>query len=293
MQAALAEHLAGGHTTVARCWAVTRTDGAVLGFTDHDRQLEFDGIAFRPDTGLSAAALQQGTGLAVDNTEALGALSDAAITEADIAAGRWDGAEVRAWLVNWAAPEARQLIFRGSIGELRRAGGAFHAELRGLSAALNRPSGRSFQRPCAAVLGDRDCGVDLSAPGYRHEGPALSVAEEGRVFRFPALAGFAPGWFARGRLVVLAGASAGLEGSIKRDVAESEARVIELWTPLGAAPEPGDALRLEAGCDKRLETCRAKFGNVLNYRGFPDLPSSDWVTVHPAQSGEIGGGSRR
>jgi uncharacterized phage protein (TIGR02218 family) len=293
MQAALAGHLAGGHTTVARCWAVTRADGVTLGFTDHDRPLAFEGIEFRPDTGLSAAALQQGTGLSVDNTEALGALSDAAITEADIAAGRWDGAEVRAWLFNWAAPEARQLIFRGTIGELRRVGGAFHAELRGLAAALNRPSGRIFQKPCAAVLGDADCGVDLSAPGYRHEGKALAVEEEGRVFRFPVLSGFAPDWFARGRLVVLAGAAAGLAGSVKRDRTDGTARVIELWTPLGTAPEPGDALRIQAGCDKRLDTCRAKFGNVLNYRGFPDLPSSDLVTLHPAQSGEVGGGSRR
>ena len=75
--------------------------------------------------------MQQSTGLSVDNTEALGALSDAAIREADIEAGRYDGAEVRAWLVNWADVSARQLQFRGSIGELRRAGGAFEAELRG------------------------------------------------------------------------------------------------------------------------------------------------------------------
>jgi uncharacterized phage protein (TIGR02218 family) len=292
MQAGLQAHLAGGATTVARCWAVTRADGVTLGFTDHDRRLVFEGVDFRPETGLSAAALQQTTGLSVDNTEALGALSDAAITEEDIAAGRYDGAAVRAWLVDWTDPARRQLVFRGSIGELRRAEGAFHAELRGLAEVLNRPGGRVYQKPCAAVLGDADCGVDLSDPGYRHEGPAR-VVEAARVFRFPPLAGFPPEWFARGRLTVLDGAAAGLSGSVKRDLSDGDARVVELWTPLGTAPSPGDALRLEAGCDKRFETCRLKFANAANYRGFPDLPAADWVTVHPAQSGETGGGSRR
>ena len=70
-------------TTIARCWAVTRTDGMVLGFTDHDAVLDFDGIAFRPDAGMTAQALVQGLGLAVDNTEAQGVLSDDAITAAD------------------------------------------------------------------------------------------------------------------------------------------------------------------------------------------------------------------
>ena len=60
-------------TTLARAWAVTRADGMVLGFTDHDAGLSFEGIAFRPDAGLTAQALVQGLGLAVDNTEAQGA----------------------------------------------------------------------------------------------------------------------------------------------------------------------------------------------------------------------------
>jgi uncharacterized phage protein (TIGR02218 family) len=36
-----------------------------------------------------------------------------------------------------------------------------------------------------------------------------------------------------------------------------------------------------AGCDKRAETCRAKFGNFLNFRGFPHIPGEDWVTAYP------------
>ncbi len=158
-------HLRSGTTTVCRAWAVTRRDGVTYGFTDHDEALEFEGIAFRADSGLSAGAIQQATGLAVDNTEAVGVLSDAALREEDIQAGRFDGAEVRAWLVNWADVSQRVLKFSGSLGEIKRAGGAFQAELRGLTEALNQPQGRVYQSPCAAVLGDAACAFDLSAPG--------------------------------------------------------------------------------------------------------------------------------
>jgi uncharacterized phage protein (TIGR02218 family) len=254
--------------------------------------LAFEGVEFRPDTGLSALALQQTTGLSVDNTEALGALSDAAIREADIEAGRYDGAELRAWLVNWQDVTARSLIFRGTMGELRRAGGAFEAELRGLTDALNVPLGRVYQKACSAILGDRTCTFDLDTPGYVSERPAEKV-EENRVFRFAEMGGFEDDWFRHGVIRVLNGAAAGLIGLIKRDRSEGEGRVIELWHALGAMVAPGDALRIEAGCDKRRTTCQFKFDNLLNYQGFPDIPGDDWTITDPTKSPRRDGGSRR
>ena len=56
----LEAHLQGGVTTLCRAWALSRADGLVRGFTDHDRPLAFEGIAFRPETGMSASALVQG-----------------------------------------------------------------------------------------------------------------------------------------------------------------------------------------------------------------------------------------
>ncbi|GAA6149558.1 DUF2163 domain-containing protein [Pseudooceanicola nitratireducens] len=286
----LAAHLASGTTHVCNAWAITRADGIVLGFTDHDRPLTFDGIDFRADTGLSAMALQQGTGLSVDNSEALGALSDAAIREADIDAGRFDGAEVRAWRVNWQDVVQRQMIFRGTIGEISRAGGAFTAELRGLSEPLNQPRGRIYQKPCGAVLGDSACGVDLTAPGYAVETTVSTVA--GAQLTLPPLPDYEPGWFTHGRLDVLSGAAQGLTEAIKRDQTGEE-RQIDLWASLRAPLVPGDRVRISAGCDKRMESCRYKFNNLANYQGFPDIPGEDWLAVIPAQSGATSGGSRR
>jgi uncharacterized phage protein (TIGR02218 family) len=286
----LEAHLAAGVTTVCRCWLVERRDGMRLGFTDHDRDLAFEGVLFRAGTGLSARALSQTTGLAIDNAEAMGALSDAAVTEADIAAGRFDGAAVTAWLVNWADVAERALEFRGAIGEVVRAGGAFRAELRGLAELLGQPRGRVFQRPCSALLGDAACGVDLAAAGYRAE-RAVEGVEDGRLFRWAAFAGFDDRWFEAGRFTVLTGAAAGLVAAVKGDRLSAAGRVVELWEGLRAPVRPGDVVRLEAGCDKRPDTCRLKFGNFVNFRGFPHIPGEDWLTAYPVAAGRNDGGS--
>lgn len=290
--AGLDAHLASGATGVCRCWKLVRGDGVTFGFTDHDRALAFDGVTFRPETGLSASALMQTTGLSVDNTEAVGVLSDAAITEEDIAAGRYDGAAIEAWLVQWELPENRVLQFRGSLGEVTRANGAFTAELRGLAERLNTPTGRVYQRSCSAVLGDGECRFDLSAQGYAVE-VAIVAVEEDRVLRVAGLEGFEPRWFERGRCEVLDGRAVGLVGAVKIDRPEGALRRIELWDRLRAGLEPGDVLRLTAGCDKRMETCRLKFANLLNFRGFPDIPDEDWMVAHPSRMSVRDGGSRR
>lgn len=288
--AALRLHLKTGLTTVCRCWKVTRTDGVAFGFTDHDEDVEFGQVVFRADTGLSARALQQSTGLAVDNTEAVGALSASVLSDADIEAGRFDGAKVEAWLVNWADPVARALQFRGTLGEIERQGGAFRAELRGLSEPLNRPFGRAFQRPCSAALGDAACGVDLGDPAYVTEVAVASMPGRAELV-LPDLPGFASGWFERGVVTVLDGAARGLVASVKRDRVETGARRLTLWREIRAEVAPGDLVRVTAGCDKRAETCRGKFDNFLNFRGFPHVPGEDWQMSYPAEGGIHDGGS--
>ena len=289
----LEAHLKTGATTLCRAFAVTRPDGKVLGFTDHDRDLSFDGIVFTADTGLTAKAVQQATGLSVDNSEVFGALRSDGITEADILAGRYDGAEVRGWLVNWADVSVRTLQFRGTLGEAVRSGRAFTVEVRGLSEALNQPQGMIYHARCSAVLGDERCRFDLTKPGYSDE-RAVETVEDARIFRFAAFTGFSDRWFEKGRLRVLDGEAAGLIGIVKNDrLGEGGAREVELWHSLGAAPVAGDTVRIEAGCDKLADSCRLKFSNFKNFRGFPDIPGEDWLMSYPVRSSVNDGGSRR
>ena len=290
VSAELAAHLATGTTTLCRCWAVARRDGVTLGFTDHDNDLQFGGVLFRADSGLTGHALQQTTGLAVDNGEALGALRSDAVTEADLVAGRYDAAAVWAWLVNWADVEQRHLLFRGTIGEVQTGGGGFRAELRGLTETLGQPTGRIYQRHCNARLGDASCGVNMANPA--HTGEAVVIdATGGPVLLLSGLAGYAPDWFARGTLKVMDGAAAGLSAMIKSDVLIGSERTVSLWQEMRIPLAPGDRVRVQAGCDKRAETCKGKFANFAQFRGFPHIPGEDWLMAVPRSGGSNGGGS--
>ena len=271
-------------TTIARIWSIARRDGVSLGFTDHDSVLEIDGTRFRPDPGLSARAIVQAAGLSVDNTEAEGALTDDAISERDLMAGLWDGAELRMWEVDWTAPAIVRLIFRGHLGEVSRSNGAFRAEVQGISAGLNAAQGRVYHPRCAARLGDAQCGVNLTDPTYSTL-VMLERTTDGRSFRFDALDGYDDGWFDRGEIIVLSGAAQGLRGRIKNDLVRPGApRLVELWETLGIVPAAGDQLRLIAGCDKGARSCRLKFANFRNFRGFPHLPTEDWLMAPQAGS---------
>ncbi|SFS08115.1 DUF2163 domain-containing protein [Yoonia litorea] len=276
---ALHTHLATGVTHSCRAWAVKRKDGVRFAFTDHDRPLQFGGYTFSPQGGLSTRAMVRSTGLSVDNTAAMGVLSDDRITDTDIVAGRFDGAEVTIWLVQWDQVAAREILFRGAIGEISRSDGAFEAELVGLAAPLNQPVGRTYMRTCDAGLGDAACGIALTGPEFMTD---QTLVDDLASVVFPLEAdGFAEGWFSQGICEVLSGPAKGLRQAILADETVSGTRLISLWAPFEIVPQTGDQLRLTAGCDKRAETCRDKFANFLNFRGFPDMPGDDWLMSVP------------
>lgn len=286
----LLDHAGLGVTTLCRAWHVQRRDGESFGFTDHDGDISFDAMVFKASSGMTARAFQQSTGLSVDNSETLGALSDLAVDEADLIAGRFDNAEVRSWLVNWADTSQRLLQFRGSFGEITRVGGSFKAELRGLTDILNQPVGRIFQRNCSAVLGDERCGFVLTQPQFAVEASIGGFDDMGRML-ISGLGLYDDHWFERGQLQVLTGQAAGLVGSIKLDRNDTGGRVIDLWHRLAAKLEVGDSVRLVAGCDRTAATCKAKFSNFLNFRGFPHIPGEDWLASYPVSSQNNDGGS--
>ena len=287
----LNDHLQSGLTHVCQCWAVTRTDGVVLGFTDHDMALTFDGISFEADSGMTAKALSNTTGLSVDNTEAVGLLSAERITETDIAAGRYDNAEVVIWQVQWDNVDARQIRFRGTLGEITRNGAEFQAELRGLSEALNQPQWRSYLKTCSAVLGDTACAVDVVSDARFVAEVEVDRATDGQRFSLATLVPFNDRWFENGILVGVNGVAAGLTALIKHDRLVSGRREVLLWQPLRVAVSAGDQFQLVAGCDKRAETCRDKFANLINYQGFPHIPGDDWLMAVPRSDGQNDGGS--
>lgn len=287
---ALLAHIKSGVTSLCRCWVLTRADAVQMGFTDHDAVLNFEGITFSPATGMDAAALQSSTGLSVDNSQAVGALSCDGLTDDEIEQGLYDGAEIVQYLVNWQDVSQRVLMFRGSMGEIKRGSGAFEAELRSISEGLNQPIGRAYLRQCDAHLGDTRCGIDLSGSEFTSDAE-LTFAVGQRVLHMKGLDGYDDGWFVEGQLSFVTGQNAGAVATIKTDQTKGLRRIIEVWEYLRHPIDLGDIVRVSAGCDKKQSTCKNKFSNILNFRGFPQMPGDDWALSYPVRDGQNDGGS--
>lgn len=284
----LQTHLNSGATTLATCWRVRRRDGAVLGFTDHDRALSFDGTDFLPETGATGSALSSSADLAADNADIEGALSASALSAEDLTAGRYDGAEVEIFRVNWAAAAQRVLLKTAVIGEVKREGAAFRAELRGLSHYLDQPMGRLYQRLCDVNVGSPKCGVDLADPAFKTSG-AVTALRDAQSFIASGFSSFEDGWFAHGLLTWATGANAGLSAHIK---AQTQNGAVALWLPPGAGLAIGDTFTVTAGCEKRFQTCKEKFSNAINFRGQPFMPGNDVAISYPLKGEKNDGGKR-
>jgi len=192
--------------------------------------------------------------------------------------------------VNWSAVGQRVLMRRGAIGQVRRGRLAFVAEVRSLAHILNQTVGRTFQHACDAELGDARCGVDLDDPAHKGTGSVTALAGD-RSFTVSGLGGFAAGWFTLGRLTWTSGANAGRVAEVtSHDVVAGARRLTLLEAPVRSIAV-GDDFVVRAGCDKRLETCRDRFANVVNFRGFPHIPGQDTVIRYPnrgdANSGDV------
>jgi len=283
----LQDHLDGGTTTLCWCWKIVRRDGAALGFTDHDAPVSFDSVTYAATTGFTASEVQSTLGLAVDNLTVMGALSSEALNENDLAAGLYDNASIEIWRVNWSAPDQRVLMRKGSLGEVRRGKTGFTAEVRGLSHVLNQPVGRVYGHSCDADLGDARCKVAL-APAA---GTVAGVTDARR-FAVSGLSAYGDGWFTGGKLTFTGGANEGRAMEVKRHAASANAVSIELWQAMSEPIMAGDAFSIAPGCDKQFATCKSKFANTANFRGFPYMPGNDAVLSYPAASTPLDGGSR-
>ena len=261
-------------TRVALCWRLDRRDGVAMGFTSHDRDLVIDGLDYRAAPGMLPSAISLSDGFDVDTLDVSGALTSDAITDEDLAAGRWDGAQVRLFAVDWTQPEAGSLaLARGELGDVGLRDGAFTVELRGPTALLERPVIEYMSPECRAELGDKRCRVDLAG---RTRIVRVIEAVDAATIRVDAVEPSDNG-YGYGRLRWIGGANSGLTSAILA----SDGDEISLREPPPFTIAGDELVELTEGCDKGFETCRARFANGDNFRGEPHLPGNDLLTRYP------------
>jgi len=120
---------------------------------------------------------------------------------------------------------------------------------------------RVYQIGCPHLLYGPACRVHPDA--WRFSAIASSVSGPG--LRVGGAEGFAPGWFTGGMLQ---------HGGERRMIVGHAGTDIRLIDGIEALA-PGAAVELWPGCDRSVDTCRTKFGNIANYGGLPFLPAKN------------------
>lgn len=289
--ALLLAHLRSRVTTCCFCWKLERTDGLIMGFTDHDVDVVFDGVTYQAATSFSASAIEDQLGLAVSNVDVVGALVSDAITNDDLEAGRYDECALTIYLVNWLDPENQNCVMRtGTVGQVQIGDLAFQAELRGLMQAFAQYLGSLCGPKCrVANLGATGSGLEggcnfvMPAP----ESGVIAVATNRATFDVTVAGSFpdgtkgslSGGYFAFGFAKITNPASKNY--NLSREIyASSEITggvTIALLLPFPFDLNTGDTIELQIGCDKTSEVCRINFDNLINFRGEPYVPGTDQV----------------
>ena len=265
------EMLAGPLTSLAFCWRVERRDGAGFGLTSHDATLMIGGIDYGAEPGMLPAAIERGLGIKESDGEIAGAITSAALEEADLVLGRWDGARVSLVAIDWESPNADAVpLIGGEIGEIRIEDDRFKAGLRGAAAKLSRSICPETSSECRAELGDKQCRIDMAARTMR----CVVETIDGNALLLDQVINDDYLW---GRARFLTGENTGLASVV---VAVAGNR-IELRDTMRGSVVAGDQIQLREGCDKMFATCTTRFDNGANFRGEPHLPGNDLLTRYP------------
>lgn len=273
----IASHIQGGVTSLAVCWRIERRDGVLILGTEHEGNVD---VPSGPYAGtylaraaITGSSIRSNSDLAVDNMEVEGSvyandLQVPDLSAADIEAGLFDDATVTLFLVNWDAPSDGQVVLRkGTLGAITRTSeGRYRTELRGLSQALSRPIVRTYGVACDADLFDARCG--LSAAAWTYTATVVSVTSR-REFSvsYDSPSPPAAGLLVGGKATFTSGENDDFSMEIRSVGNGSPDDTIVLFQPMPLDIQVGDTVSLTAGCDKRRDTCRDTFANLVNFRG--------------------------
>lgn len=259
----------GELTTVGLCLTIERRDGTGFARTSHDRPITVGSITFEPEPGLMPNSVQQGNA-DLPAAELSGAIQAGSLSSDDLLSGRWDRACVTLAAVSWETGKHVAELSSGQLGEVEINDGSFTVDVTATPARLREPVCPATSPECRASLGDKRCRIDLvslrkRARVTRVDGTWLQLdTETGSDFQLGDVR-FLEGPLCGSRDVVV-------------DTSKNGVRLREGSSP---APLPGTRVMITQGCDKRAETCRTRFRNMINFRGEPHVPGTDFLMRYP------------
>jgi uncharacterized phage protein (TIGR02218 family) len=259
---ALQAHYALGTTTIARCWRIQRKDGVVVRVNSTDTDIPYPfaaaGEVYQAKAGGSPSAIVGEASGAVQNSEMTGLFDASTVSESDIYAGLYDGAQVAIFEVNYADLTMGHLLLQtGTIGNVQAGRMAFQAEVRGLMQSLQQPVGRLYQPSCSATLGDARCKVNLPALVKTGALTAVDATIGRRKFTDTARTEYQT-YFDNGIITW----TSGLNNGLSEEIASFVGGVISLKQPMPYNVAVGDTYSIVPGCNKLLTANLVRYGVV-------------------------------
>lgn len=269
---------------------ITRRDGFVLRFTDHDRAVTFEGEEFAPVNFAGMSAERREAGLRSGNQDLYGIIDGTVVLVPDLLGSLYRGAEVAHVVTDWSLPWLVIARHRKFIRTVNWTGSTWVATLEGRAQVLSRPAGGdlggTWSERCPKILGKttgtHPCNASIAA--WTVAGVEVQTVHSARMDVSMVVASWPGAWtddeYRDGEIEWTSGANVGTVSPII-SYAHSTRR-IKLLVPTPFAIVAGDEGTVRVGCDGLFTTCTTKFSNGDNFGGNPLEPSAAKL-VEPAE----------
>ena len=288
LAAGIAGHIAGTAHKRVSMLRLDLVDGTTLALTDHNHDLPFDlgdgSETYLAGTGILPSDLSLSTGFDADEIEVEGPIGTT-VTKAAVIGGRYDDAVARFFQTNWSSlADGAVKLLKGRVVVAEVIGDRFRLTIHSEIGKFTQEVGRTITGYCDADFGDARCGLTPVTDAV-----TVTAVTDERSFTVSNPGARATNFFNGGTVQFTSGA---LNGTRKVEVLSfNTSGAVVLWTGLAEAPAVGDTLNLRQGCfdvatgESKTRTACMAFDNIVNFRGFPDVPGSDQVLRYPNPGG--------
>lgn len=277
IRTAVNDKLLAGTNTLCVCLRIERTDGVKYGFTTHTRDIVLNSVTYTPDTGAAPTALQLRSDASVDTVDLKATFEAAGITKQELEGGLFDHASVYVFYTDYEDAVVDDVpMLSGRFGEYSHNLWSFDVSFLSLTDLLQQPIGRSVTATCDAVFGDARCGFDAATVEANHtvasdSADRITIAID-NTFTDEAATGVWTG----ARVAFTSGDNSGFSMEIDSYTLSNgvDPGEIVLVEPMPYDVAAAVTMTLTPACPKTRTACKDDFDNLVNFRGFPNIPGT-------------------
>ena len=268
----LKSHIESEVTTLVTCWRISLADNTTIALTDHTANVTYNEITYIASTSFIASANESNSSLSVDNIEIESILNSDSISQQDIINGKYDNAQVEIFVLNYNNTSQGIIQLRvGTIGRIIIKNDTFVAEIRGLKDKMLQNIGEIYSPLCRANFCDKRCKLNKSNFTTTHS--VSSVLSRSKFIDDSIMNN--DGSYDYGMITFISGKNESISRSIRHHIGQT----LITTTPFPHEIQIGDNYTLLEGCNKMFDTCSKRFQNAFNFRGEPNIPDIELLTL--------------